>query len=188
MVRVERTTRETSIELALTYPGSERTFDIPCGFMSHMLDLLGHRSGSGLQIKAIGDTHVDAHHLIEDLGIVLGKAFRDLASQEQRKRYGWALLPMDGSLVQVALDFSGRGGLYWNGEFPSQKCGEFDLELVPEFFRSFCRESSVTLHIKLLAVDNSHHAAEAVFKGVGVALSQALQPAKTEPSSKGEWL
>lgn len=188
MIKIERNTKETQIKLAMEYPGTERALRFPCGFLEHMLDLLAHRSGFGLTIEAMGDVKVDAHHLAEDLGIVLGQGILELARATPRIRYGWCLLPMDGSLAQIALDLSGRGGFYWNGNFPTEKCGDFDLELVPEFFRGFCREGRITLHATLLAADNSHHAAEAVFKGVGMALSQALKPATGNPSSKGVWL
>lgn len=188
MICIERNTKETQIKLALEHPGTERTLHFPCGFLEHMLDLLAHRCGLGLTIEATGDTQVDAHHLVEDLGIALGQGILELARTTPRIRYGWCLLPMDGSLAQIALDLSGRGGFYWSGDFPTEKCGDFDLELIPEFFRSFCREGKITLHATLLATDNSHHAAEAVFKGVGMALFQALKPAMNNPSSKGVWL
>ena len=155
-----------------------------------MLDLLAHRARLELEIEADGDIQVDAHHLTEDIGIVMGTALKEmlLSRQTPQKRYGWCLLPMDGSLVRVALDISGRGGLYWQGRFPTDRCGDFDLELVPEFFGAFCRESRSTMHISILEADNSHHAAEAVFKGVGLALDMALAACETEESTKGEWL
>ena len=184
-----RNTKETQIRLALEYPGAERKIDVNCGFLSHMLDLLCHRAGLGLDVRAHGDVEVDAHHLAEDLGIALGQVLLSIAKESGAiRRYGWCLLPMDGSLAQVALDFSGRGGLFWQGGFPSQKCGNFDTELVPEFFAALAREGRITLHITLLAADNSHHAAEAAFKGVGMALAQALSPAESDPSTKGLWL
>ena len=188
-IQRRRTTRETDVALALTHPGGGTCrLDLPCGFLAHMLELLAFHGRFDLEVQARGDVQVDAHHLTEDLGIVLGEALGELARSEPRERYGWCLLPMDGSLAQIALDLSGRGGFYWNGNFPTEKCGDFDLELVPEFFRGFCREGRITLHATLLAADNSHHAAEAVFKGVGMALSQALKPATGNPSSKGVWL
>lgn len=189
-----RKTKETQIQLSLSYPAGESRIDIPCGFLAHMLELMAHRGRLSLSIEARGDVHVDAHHLTEDVGIVLGLAMKDLllevrsSGSSSIKRYGWCLLPMDGSLAEIALDLGGRGGLFWEGAFPTDRCGEFDLELVPEFFRGFCRESRATLHIRLLAADNSHHAAEAVFKGVGVALDMALSPTSVAPSTKGEWI
>ena len=95
---------------------------------------------------------------------------------------------MDGSLARVALDISGRGGVYWSGSFVTDRCGDFDLELIPEFFNALAREGGITLHIAILAADNSHHASEALFKGIGMALGQALMPALCEPSTKGVWL
>lgn len=193
MATIERSTKETQITLSLSHPigASERSrIDVQCGFLAHMLELMAHRGRLRLEIEARGDVQVDAHHLTEDAGIVLGTALKDLLRAEPiaRKRYGWCLLPMDGSLAQVALDLSGRGGLFWEGAFPAEKCGDFDLELVPEFFRGFCREARATLHVRLLAADNAHHAAEAVFKGVGMALDMALAPADAAPSTKGAWM
>lgn len=195
MEEVTRKTGETEITLSIDYPAPPKNpkgteIETGCGFLSHMLTLMSHRGRLGLSVHAEGDLHVDAHHLTEDVGIVLGTAIRNMLTREKisRRRYGWCLLPMDGSLASVALDLSGRGGLFWRGDFPTQKCGDFDMELVPEFFRAFCREARATLHIDLVAVDNSHHAAEAVFKGMGMALDMAMAPVETEPSTKGEWI
>lgn len=196
MRKIIRNTKETQVALLLAHPISEggSRIDIPSGFLAHMLELMAHRGRFMLDLEAKGDLHVDAHHLTEDIGILLGQALLELlqapadGEKVARKRYGWCLLPMDGSLAQVAVDVSGRGGFFWEGSFPTEKCGDFDLELVPEFFRGFCRESRTTMHIRLLCADNSHHAAEAVFKGVGVALDLALSPGDVEPSTKGEWI
>ncbi len=187
-VKIERKTNETEIELTLCGSGGDRRFDIGCGFLSHMLDLMCHRAGLGICLKASGDVEVDYHHLTEDVGIAVGQALRRLAASAPIRRYGFVLLPMDGSLARVALDFSARGRLWWSGSFPSHKCGDFDMELVPEFFSGFAREAGLTLHIAILEADNSHHAAEAVFKGVGLSLADALSPARCEPSTKGVWL
>ncbi|MDO5116253.1 MAG: imidazoleglycerol-phosphate dehydratase [Synergistaceae bacterium] len=187
-INIRRETKETQIELTLSSERSERAIDINCGFLAHMLDLFCHRAKLGIKLTARGDVEVDAHHLTEDVGIVLGQALRELAAARPIRRYGWALLPMDGSLARVALDFSGRGGLCWRGEFPQPRCGDFDMELTPEFFAALAREARLTLHIALLETDNSHHAAEAAFKGVGVAVAEALVPAGGEPSTKGLWL
>ena len=184
-----RDTKETQIKLTLEFPGTERKTDTGCGFLNHMLDLFCHRAGLGIELIAHGDIEVDYHHLTEDVGIALGQALRTIAKElGSIHRYGWCLLPMDGSLARVALDFSGRGGAYWEGEFPTEKCGDFDLELVPEFFRAMAREGGITIHNGLLAADNSHHASEAVFKGMGMAVKQALAPADSDPSTKGMWL
>lgn len=120
IAEIIRNTKETQIELTLSDESRERSIDINCGFLSHMLDLLCHRAALGLVIKARGDVEVDSHHLAEDAGIALGQALRKIAAAAPIRRYGSALLPMDGSLARVALDFSGRGGLWWKGEFPSQ--------------------------------------------------------------------
>lgn len=185
---ISRETNETQLYLELECGGAERSLKLECGFLAHMLDLMCHRAGLGASLAAKGDTWVDFHHLAEDIGIAFGQCLRDIAKAEPRNRYGWCLMPMDGSLARVALDFSGRGGCYFTGGFPSEKCGSFDLELVPEFFRAMAREGGITLHIEILAADNSHHAAEAVFKGVGAALRQALSPSVSDPSTKGLWL
>lgn len=185
---VKRDTNETHIEVSVEFPGKERKIEIGCGFLAHMTDLMFSRAGIGICLKTKGDTEVDYHHLSEDIGITLGHLLREIAKEGGIARYGWCILPMDGSLVRVALDFSGRGGSYFSGSFPSEKCGDFDMELIPEFFRGFAREGGMTLHIALLETDNSHHAAEAVFKAVGMALRQALSPSDQSPSTKGLWL
>ncbi len=187
-INIKRDTKETQIELVLSNEQTERSIDINCGFLAHMIDLFCHRAHLGIKIFARGDAEVDFHHTAEDVGIALGQALKELAAAGPIRRYGWALLPMDGSLARVALDFSGRGGLTWRGDFPSQRCGDFDTELVPEFFAALAREARLTLHIALLETDNSHHAAEAAFKGAGVAIAEALEPASGDPSTKGLWL
>lgn len=185
---IRRDTKESKIYMELEYGGVEHSLKLDCGFLAHMLDLMCCRAGLGMTLAATGDIEVDFHHLAEDTGIVFGQCLREIAKAESRNRYGWCLLPMDGSLARVALDFSGRGGCYFKGEFPSEKCGDFDLELVSEFFSAMAREGGITLHIEILAADTSHHAAEAIFKGVGVALRQALCPSAVQPSTKGLWL
>ena len=185
---VKRKTNETDIEVSLEFPGKERKIETGCGFLSHMVDLMFSRACIGICLKAKGDTEVDFHHLTEDIGITLGQLLREIAKEGGIARYGWCILPMDGSLARVALDFSGRGDSYFSGSFPSEKCGDFDMELIPEFFRGFAREGGITLHIALLETDNSHHAAEAVFKAVGMALWQALSHSDRALSTKGLWL
>lgn len=186
---VIRKTKETQISLTLEYPGTERNIDTGCGFLTHMIDLMCHRAGLGITIEAKGDVEIDYHHLTEDLGIALGQALRTIAKESGGiNRYGWCMLPMDASLARVALDFSGRGGAYFKGCFPTEKCGDFDMELVFEFFLALAREGGITLHIGILEADNSHHAAEAIFKGVGMSIRQALIPASIDPSTKGKWL
>ncbi len=187
--RFERRSLETGIVFEFLPPGEKNRVESPCGFLNHMIDLFLYHADLPGSFNASGDTGVDAHHLTEDAGIVMGSAFLELFRECQRERYGTFALPMDGTLVLVALDISGRGGLTWNADFPSGKCGDFDTELVREFWSSFCREARVTLHIHALAVDNSHHLAEAIFKGTGRALKAALAPSDRESSStKGIWV
>jgi len=189
MTRRERRSRETEIDLSLSLEPGTGSIDVPCGFLGHMLELLAHHGGWTLTVTARGDLQVDAHHLTEDLGITLGQALlEELRNGAGRARYGWCALPMDGTLVLVAADLSGRPHLGWDAPFPSPRCGDFDTELVEEFWRGFCREARITLHVRTLAVDNAHHLAEAVFKGVGRALRQALVPTEEPGSTKGIWL
>lgn len=189
MSHIQRTTRETAVELSLELTPGASTIETPCGFINHMITLMAHHAGWKLRLAASGDLVVDAHHLTEDLGIALGQAIlQELRSGPTRRRYGGCMLPMDGTLVLAAVDLSGRGFLAWEGTFPSPRCGDFDTELVPEFWRAFARESRSTIHLRALAVDNSHHLAEAVFKGAGRALREALCPGDTPPSTKGVWL
>ena len=189
MEKIVRNTKETQIEFFLDRKNLARKIETNCGFLNHMLDLFLARAGLGCQIIAKGDIEVDYHHLTEDMGIVLGGALNTLAkeilTQNPIKRYGHALLPMDGSLALVALDFSGRGGYYFDGSFPTQKCGDFDAELVNEFFNAVARSGNITLHVQILASDNSHHVAEAMFKGFGLAVRDALEASNTETSTKG---
>lgn len=192
MIEISRHTKETAIDIALAHPASPDNIklDVQCGFLAHMLQLMAHRARFALSVTARGDVEVDAHHITEDVGIAFGMAMLEMLKREKfpRKRYGWCLLPMDGSLASVALDISGRGGMYWRGSFPTDRCGDFDMELVPEFFTAFCRESRTTMHVDILAADNSHHAAEAVFKGAGLALDMALTQSDAPESTKGAWI
>ena len=185
----ERTTRETSIWVELTLDGEGRT-DIshPSGFLTHMLDSTCRHGGFDLKLKAQGDVEVDHHHLVEDTGIVLGTALREaLGEMEGIERFGEAIMPMDESLALVALDISGREGLHFEAEFGSPKVGEFDTELVEEFFTGFVRGSRITLHIKLLEGGNTHHSIEAIFKAFGRALARAVEVGRRKeiPSTKG---
>jgi imidazoleglycerol-phosphate dehydratase len=185
MIECERTTKETSVTLRLDAEGCESVVDIPCGFLRHMLELFAFHAGIGLSVAATGDVDVDYHHLTEDIGILLGKAFERARTERTRRRYGWCALPMDGSLVLSAVDFSGRGQFEWRGEFPAERCGDFDLELIPEFWKAVCREGGITFHAQAMACDNAHHLAEALFKGAGRAFRQALEPADEVQSTKG---
>ncbi len=185
MIEMNRSTKETSISLVMDLDGSQRRFEIQCGFLAHMLELFAFHAGIGIELTAMGDVEVDYHHLVEDIGILIGRAFARELEGRSIQRYGWCAMPMDGSLVLIAVDFSGRGQFEWDGSFPSQRCGDFDLDLLPEFWRAVCRECRITLHARALACDNSHHLGEALFKGAGRAFRQALTPATELQSTKG---
>ncbi len=187
-VSLQRKTNETEVRLSLGYPGSgSAKLDTPVGFLNHMLRLLVWNMGAELDLWGRGDIDVDYHHLVEDIGIVLGKAFRELLGDKSGiVRYGDVLLPMDEALVMVVVDISGRPYLVFDVKFPVERIKDFDVELFKEFFRAFVNESKITLHIRLLSGDNAHHIAEAIFKGVGRALSQAIKhEAGGIPSTKG---
>lgn len=186
--RYERRSSETAVEFEFLPSGEATLVETPVGFLNHMIRLFLHHADIPGKLKASGDTEVDAHHLTEDVGIVMGSAFLDLFRSGTCQRYASIALPMDGTLVLVAADVSGRGGLTWNAVFPTPRCGEFDTELVREFWTAFAREGKVTLHIHALAVDNSHHLAEAIFKGAARALRAALIPDSREASTKGLWI
>lgn len=186
MIELRRTTKETDVYVALDVTSEERKIEIDtgCGFFDHMLELMAFHGGMSLTVRGKGD-RADDHHLVEDVGILLGKVLLQSLQERDYNRYGWCLLPMDGSLAMVAIDLSGRGSLNFNVQFPSQKCGTFDLELVEEFWKAFSRDARATIHLKSIEVDNSHHIAEAIFKGAGQALRQALAPSGGLASTKG---
>jgi len=188
MSDAERKTKETAISLSVEFEPGDVAIEMPCGFLRHMLELLCHHAGWKMRCHADGDVDVDAHHITEDVGIVLGKAIKEEASKQYRNRYGWCAMPMDGTLVIVAVDLSGRGSLTWNAPFTSPSCGGYDLELLEEFWKAVTREAQFSLHVHTLVVDNSHHLAEAIFKGIGRALRQALTVTDAMPSSKGVWI
>ena len=172
---VERTTRETSITVDLEVDGTGATaISTGVGFFDHMLDQLGRHAGFDLDVKAVGDLHVDAHHTVEDTGIVLGQALAQaLGDKRGVRRYGWAIVPMEEALVQVALDLSGRPLLAFDVEVPAEQIGAYDSDLTEEFFVALTRSGGITLHVTLLAGRNSHHIVEGVFKGVASALAAA---------------
>lgn len=187
---VRRATRETTVELILGLDGSG-AYDIATGipFLDHMLAHLVIHGLLDLDVHASGDTDVDDHHTVEDIGIALGQAIREAVGDKKGIwRYGSALLPMDEALVEVALDLSGRGFCQCDVVFPTAKIGAFDAELVPEFLRALAMNAGMTLHVRLLSGKNSHHIAEAIFKALGRALRQAVaaDPRRAEiPSTKG---
>lgn len=189
--QISRTTNETAITLSLNLNGSG-TSDVlsGVGFLDHMLALFAKHGRFDLALSCKGDTAVDDHHSVEDIGIALGEAVC-LALGDKRgiTRYGSETLPMDESLVLCAVDLSGRSCLRYNAQIPSQKIGSFDTELIQEFFLAFTRKAGVTLHLRQLDGENSHHIAEAMFKAFGRALSQAVKidPLYQDeiPSTKG---
>ncbi len=188
---IERKTAETDITLKLCLDG-EGAGDIStgCGFLDHMLKLFVSHSGYDLYVRCRGDVEVDYHHSVEDIGICLGKAFREAVGNcKGINRYGDMLLPMDEALVMCALDVSGRDYLSYGLDIPNAKIGDFDSELIEEFFLGFVRNARVTLHLRQLGGSNSHHIAEACFKAFAHALCKATAiNEKNEgkiPSSKG---
>ncbi len=189
---INRVTNETDIHIWLDLDGNGKESDISSGigFLDHMLTLLSRHSGIQMNLNCEGDTWVDDHHSVEDIGISLGEAVKEaLEDKKGIRRYASLMLPMDEALMTVALDISGRGGFYGELTFPSQKIGSFDTELVAEFMQAFACNAGITLHMQQLAGKNSHHIAEACFKGLGRALREAVSMddrfAEQIPSTKG---
>ena len=186
-----RTTAETQISADINLDGTGHyAMSTGVGFFDHMLDQLARHSLIDMTLTAKGDLHIDDHHTVEDCGIVLGQALAQaLGDKRGIRRYGSCLLPMDDTLVRVALDLSARPYLVWNLDLPTQKIGSFDTELVREFFQAFATHGGITLHVDLLHGVNSHHIAEAAFKALARALREAVEtdPRKAEaiPSTKG---
>jgi len=188
---VSRKTGETDISLSLNLDGTGiANISTGVGFLDHMLTLFAVHGNFDLSVECKGDTNVDDHHSVEDIGIALGDAFyKAIGDKKGIKRYGDIILPMDESLVMCAVDISGRSYLNCDLAIPAQKVGTFDTELVEEFFIAFCRHANITLHIKQLYGTNSHHIIEATFKAVarclGAALSVDEKNPNSIPSSKG---
>ena len=177
VAEIKRVTAETDIELKLNLDGKgESVINIKgCGFMEHMLTLFAHHGRFDLNINASGDTHVDLHHITEDLGICLGQAFnKALGERRGIVRYGYFILPMDEALILTAIDFSGRAHLNWDVNLLNAKVGEFDTELAKEFWLGFVRQAACALHVKQLAGENTHHILEGAFKSVARSLRQAV--------------
>lgn len=173
---IRRKTAETEISLRLGLDGTGGgTIDTGVGFLNHMLTLFARHGRFDLSVVCRGDTDVDDHHSVEDIGIALGEAFAAALGEKRGiRRYGSLMLPMDETLMLCAVDLSGRGCLRMRVDFPTQKIGTFDTELVEEFFLGFVRRSGVTLHFQKLDGTNSHHIAEAMFKAFGRALGEAV--------------
>ena len=173
---ISRKTAETDIFLSLSLDGSGKSeIDTGVGFLDHMLTLFASHGKFDLKIKCVGDVNVDYHHTTEDIGIALGKAFFDaLGDKRGIHRYGDTVLPMDETLILTAVDFSGRAYLGFDAEIPTEKVGDFDTELVEEFFLGFIRKAECALHIRKLAGKNSHHIIEGIFKSVARSLKEAV--------------
>lgn len=188
---IERNTAETKIKLSLNLDGTgESTVNTGCGFLDHMLTLFAKHGRFDLEVICDGDTNVDYHHTVEDIGIVLGTAFSEaLGDKKGIERYGDIILPMDEALILTAVDLSGRAYLGFDLEIPTEKVGDFDTELVKEFWLGFVRTAGCTLHIKQLAGENSHHIIEGTFKSAARSFSKAVKinsDYKDEiPSTKG---
>ena len=186
---VNRKTAETEIALRLNLDGTGKSsIDTGCGFLDHMLTLFASHGRFDLEVRCTGDTQVDDHHSVEDIGIVLGQAFQAALGEKRGiTRYGSFLLPMDEALIQTAVDISGRSCLCCGLEIPTEKIGTFDTELVEEFFLGFTRNCPMSLHIRQLAGKNSHHIVEGTFKSVARSLKAAVALDGTNdiPSTKG---
>ena len=188
---IRRETAETKIELRLGLDGAGKSeIDSGVGFLDHMLTLLARHGRFDLTLHCQGDTRVDDHHSVEDIGICLGLAFREaLGDRRGVRRYGDTALPMDEALILSAVDLSGRGMLVYALDVPTEKIGSFDTELVKEFFIAFAANAALTLHIRQLSGKNSHHIVEGAFKSVARSLREAasIDPAFADevPSTKG---
>jgi imidazoleglycerol-phosphate dehydratase len=182
---IERRTQETVIRANVNLDGAGRgVFAIGVPFLEHMLDQVARHGLLDLEISAQGDLHIDAHHTVEDVGITLGQALaRALGDKRGIRRYGHAYVPLDEALARVVVDFSGRPGLEYHVDFPRARIGDFDVDLIREFFEGLCNHAQLTLHVDCLRGRNAHHIAETVFKAFGRALRMALE---TDPRAPGE--
>ena len=188
---INRKTNETDIKLSLNLDGTGKSeIATGCGFLDHMLTLFARHGGFDLTVSCKGDTYVDYHHTVEDIGIALGDAFKSaLGDMRGITRYGSFILPMDEALIMTAVDISGRAHLSYGLTIPAQKVGDFDTELAEEFYLGFVRHAAVTLHIKELSGTNSHHIIEGAFKSVARSLAAAVKIDENRrdeiPSTKG---
>ena len=185
---ISRKTAETEIYLTLDLDGAaEGGISTGVGFLDHMLTLFSRHAGFGLSVRCQGDTWVDGHHTVEDVGLALGEALKSaLGDKRGIRRYGDIVLPMDEALVLCAVDLSGRPCLRYTAQIPRARVGDFDTELAREFMQALANSAGMALHIRQLDGENSHHIIEAMFKALGRALSEAAEIAGTEvPSTKG---
>ena len=189
--KIKRKTAETEISVALKLDGTGKyKINTGVGFFDHMLEQLARHSLIDLEIEANGDNHIDDHHTVEDTGIALGQALAQAVGDKVGiNRYGWCLLPMDDTLIRTALDLSSRPFLYFDINLPTEKIGDFDTELVREFFQALSTHAGITLHMEKLHGYNSHHIAEAAFKSFSKSLRVAIEKdprnLKALPSTKG---
>ena len=188
--KLARRTAETDIEMTVELDGGAVTVSTGVGFFDHMLDQLGRHARIGLHIRAAGDLDVDAHHTVEDVGIVLGECLATaLGDKAGIRRYGDALVPMEEALTQVALDLSGRPLLVYDAEIPPESIGQYETHLTEEFLQALCRGAKMNLHVRLLSGRNAHHCVESIFKALARALGDAVsldeRDTGTVPSTKG---
>lgn len=174
---VERNTLETQISVTIDLDGTGKAeFDTGVPFLEHMLDQVARHGMIDMTVRAKGDLHIDAHHTVEDIGIALGQAVsKALADKKGIRRYGHAYVPLDESLSRVVIDFSGRPGLEYHANYPRARIGEFDVDLIHEFFQGFINHALATLHIDCLRGKNAHHIAETIFKAFGRAVRMAIE-------------
>lgn len=187
---VNRTTGETDITVTVDLDGTGKVdVDTGVGFFNHMLDAFGRHGLFDLTVRCTGDLDVDAHHTVEDVGIVMGRCFAEaLGTKEGITRFAQDVVPMDEALVVCAVDISGRGGLFWDVPIPVPVVGTFDTQLAHEFFDGFAREAATTVHLREVAGENGHHIIEAAFKAAGRAMRHATEPDPRVvgvPSTKG---
>ena len=189
--KLSRNTKETQITVAVNLDGrGQAKFDTGLPFLEHMLEQVARHGLLDLDIQAQGDLHIDAHHTVEDIGITLGQAVAQaLGDKQSIRRYGHAYVPLDEALSRVVIDLSGRPGLEYHVDFPRARIGEFDVDLLHEFFQGFTNHALVTLHVHSLQGKNAHHVAETIFKAFGRALRIAVEPdprmGGVIPSTKG---
>jgi imidazoleglycerol-phosphate dehydratase len=188
---ISRNTLETQITVTVNLDGTGKShFETGVPFLDHMMDQISRHGLIDLNVHAVGDLHIDAHHTVEDIGITMGQAFAEAVGDKKGiTRYGHAYVPLDEALSRVVIDFSGRAGLEYHVPYTRGSVGGFDVDLFSEFFHGFVNHANVTLHIDNLRGKNTHHQAETVFKAFGRALRMALQPdermAGITPSTKG---
>lgn len=174
---VSRDTLETQISVSVNLDGTgSSAFETGVPFLDHMLDQVSRHGMLDIEIRAQGDLHIDAHHTVEDIGITLGQAVnRAVGDKRGIRRYGHAYVPLDEALSRVVIDFSGRPGLEYHAEYPRARIGDFDVDLLHEFFQGFVNHAQVTMHVDCLRGDNAHHIAETIFKAFGRAIRMALE-------------